>query len=151
LHPKILLFHDAATRQSFTLDKNISCLMFSPTYIRATASERIDAPQPVGETDPIQRVREYLQECFAENVSIEKLSSIAALSPFYLCRIFEKEVGVPPHVYQLDIRLITVAKMLARGKRIADVAAETGFFNQSHLHKAFQRKFGITPKRQKQR
>jgi AraC-like DNA-binding protein len=151
LYQKILLFHDTAPRQSFTLDNEYRLLdVFSHLYTHH-ASERIDAPQPGGETAPIRRVREYLQECFNENVSIEKLSSIAALSPFHLCRVFEKEVGVPPHVYQLDIRLIRAAKMLSRGKKIADVATETGFFDQSHFHKAFQRKFGITPKRYMQR
>lgn len=151
LYKKILLFHDTALQQSFTLDNEYRLLdIFSHLYTHH-ASERIDAPQPGGETSPIGRVREYLQECFAENVSIEKLSSISGLSPFYLCRVFEKEVGVPPHVYQLDIRLIRATKMLSCGKKIADVATETGFFDQSHFHKAFQRKFGITPKRYMQK
>ena len=151
LYQKILLFHDTATQKSFTLDNEYRLLaVFSHLYTHH-ASERIDTPQPGRETAPIRRVREYLQDCFNENVSIEKLSSIAALSPFHLCRVFEKEVGVPPHVYQLDIRLIRAAQMLSHGKRIADVATETGFFDQSHFHKAFQRKFGITPKRYMQR
>ncbi|WP_371377397.1 AraC family transcriptional regulator [Sporomusa aerivorans] len=34
---------------------------------------------------------------------------------------------------------------------LPDVATETGFFDQSHFHKAFQRKFGTTPKRYMQR
>lgn len=151
LFQKILLFYDTAFRQSFTLDNEYQLLdVFSHLCMHHT-SKRIDASQPGEETAPIKRVREYLQDCFAENVSIEKLSSIASLSPFYLCRVFEKEVGLPPHVYQLDIRLIKAAKMLTHGKKIADVAMETGFFDQSHFHKAFQRKFGITPKRYMQR
>ena len=147
LYQKILLFHDTASRQSFTLDNEYRLLDVLSHLYTHHASTRIGAPQPGGETAPIRRVREYLQAYFAENVSIEKLSVIAALSPFHLCRVFEKEVGVPPHVYQLDIRLIRAAEMLSHGKRIADVATETGFFDQSHFHKAFQRKFGITPKR----
>lgn len=147
LYQKILQFHGTASQQSYTLDNEYWLLdVFSHLFTRH-ASERIVSPQPGEETNPIRRVCDYLQECFAEDVSIEKLSSIASLSPFYLCRVFEKEVGVPPHVYQLDIRLIKAAQMLSRGKRIADVATETGFFDQSHFHKAFQRKFGITPKR----
>lgn len=98
------------------------------------------------EKKPVQTVCEYLQDCFADNISVEQLASLVALSPFHLCRVFEKEVGVPPHVYQLDIRLNRAAHMLAQGKRISSVAIETGFFDQSHFHKAFKRKFGITPK-----
>ncbi|MBP2637999.1 MAG: rhaS 3 [Firmicutes bacterium] len=98
------------------------------------------------EKKPVQTACEYLQDCFADNISVEQLASLVALSPFHFCRVFEKEVGVPPHVYQLDIRLNRAAQMLSQGKQISSVAIETGFFDQSHFHKAFKRKFGITPK-----
>lgn len=147
LHQKIMQLLGTLTEPSSTLHKEYQLLsVFSLLFMRYT-NEKTDFPLTGDETTPVRRVCEYLQDCFAENLSIKKLSSIAALSPFHLCRIFEKEVGVPPHVYQLDIRLIRATQMLAQGKPITDVAAETGFYDQSHFHKAFQRKFGITPKR----
>lgn len=150
LRQQILQLHNALTEPASTLSKEYQLLnVFYVLFTRYT-KEKSDLPQTGDETEPVRRVCEYLQDCFAENLSIKKLSSVAALSPFHLCRVFEKEVGVPPHVYQLDIRLIRAAQMLAQGKPIADVAAETGFYDQSHFHKAFQRKFGITPKRYSQ-
>ncbi|MDF2572869.1 MAG: rhaS 3 [Sporomusa sp.] len=147
LHQKITQLHRTLNELSSTLSKEYQLLdVFAILFTRYTQA-RTDLPRPGHETAPVRRVCEYLQDCFTENVSINKLSSIAALSPFHLCRVFEREIGVPPHVYQLDIRLIRAAQMLAQGKPIADVAAETGFYDQSHFHKAFQRKFGITPKR----
>jgi AraC-like DNA-binding protein len=79
-------------------------------------------------------------------VSLGTLAAIAGFSPFHLCRVFERVVGVPPHVYQLDVRLTKAAGLLARGKRIVSVAMETGFCDQSHFHRAFKRKFGVTPR-----
>lgn len=147
LYQKILHFHQMADQQAFTLESEY-CLLDIFSYLMGHhVSESFESSRPGREAGPVRQVCQYLQESVAENTGIDQLASIAALSPFYLCRVFEKEVGVPLHVYQLDIRLIRAAKMLAQGKKIADVAAETGFFDQSHFHKAFQRKFGITPKR----
>lgn len=147
LHQRIIQLHGALKDPSPTLSKECQLLNVFSVLITRYSRERTDLFRTGDESTPVRRVCDYLQDCFAENLSIKKLSSVAALSPFHLCRVFEKEVGVPPHVYQLDIRLIRAAEMLVQGKPIADVAAETGFYDQSHFHKAFQRKFGITPKR----
>lgn len=98
------------------------------------------------EHTPISRVCEYLQDCSNENVSLEKLSKIAGLSPFHLARIFSQEIGVPPHTYQLQVRLRKATDLLALGRPIVEVALETGFCDQSHFQKAFKKKFGITPR-----
>ena len=76
---------------------------------------------------------------------MDKLAEIAGLSPFHLSRIFAKEVGVPPHSYQLQIRLKKATDLLALGRPIVEVALETGFCDQSHFQKAFKKKFSITP------
>lgn len=97
------------------------------------------------ERNPVSRVCDYLKDCFNENVSLDKLAEIAALSPFHLARVFVKETGVPPHSYQLQIRLKKATDLLAAGRPIAEVALETGFCDQSHFQRAFKKKFGITP------
>lgn len=97
------------------------------------------------ESKPISRICEYLNNCFNENVSLNKLSEIADLSPFYLSRVFSKAKGIPPHAYLMQIRLRKATEYLAAGKSLVDVAIETGFCDQSHFQKAFKKKFGITP------
>ncbi|HWR39542.1 MAG TPA: AraC family transcriptional regulator [Patescibacteria group bacterium] len=97
------------------------------------------------ERAPVSRVCEYLQTCFSENVSLECLAGVAGLSPFHLSRVFTKEIGVPPHTYQLQVRLKKAADLIAAGKPLAETAQETGFCDQSHFHKSFKRKFGISP------
>ena len=104
-----------------------------------------ESAPPGNEKTPVARVCEYLQDCFHENTSLESLASIARLSPFHLSRVFTKEIGVPPHAYQLQVRLQRATGLLASGKPLAEIALETGFCDQSHFHKAFKRKFGISP------
>jgi transcriptional regulator GlxA family with amidase domain len=94
---------------------------------------------------PIARACEYLRDCTEENVSLERLAAVAGLSPFHFSRVFAKEVGVSPHIYQLQIRLQKATELLAAGCSLAEVAVATGFCDQSHLQKLFKKKYGITP------
>ncbi len=99
------------------------------------------------EPNVVRRMREYLDEHFAENVSMQTLADSAELSPFYLARLFNKTVGLPPHAYQVQ-RRVHKAKQLLRSEsryKLSDVAVECGFSDQSHLNRHFKRALGVTP------
>lgn len=95
----------------------------------------------------VRRMREYLDAHFAENISMQSMSDSMGLSPFYMARLFNKMVGLPPHAYQVQ-RRIQKAKQLLRcgsGNKLSDVAADCGFSDQSHLNRHFKRALGVTP------
>jgi len=52
---------------------------------------------------------------------------------------------MPPHAYQVRIRVEAARRMLLSGFAIATVAAELGFADQSHFTRHFRRVMGITP------
>jgi AraC-like DNA-binding protein len=104
-------------------------------------------PRPLGwERQPVKRVRDYLEDNYAENVSLEQLASIACLSPFHLNRVFCKEIGLPPHAYQTQVRVNRAKTLLTSGWSIGQVALEIGFASQSHFGCHFKRLVGITPR-----
>lgn len=110
-------------------------------------SETDTLPMPSAtEIQPVRKIREYLQEHPCENISLEDLEHITGLSSFYLSRIFSKETGIPPHTYHLHLRLKHAADLIASGSSIIEAALETGFYDQSHFHRHFIKKFGITPR-----
>jgi AraC-like DNA-binding protein len=94
----------------------------------------------------VRRAREYLHDNCAENVSLDELASMVKLIPFHLNRVFRMEVGLPPHAYQTQLRVMCSKALLARGMAIGRVAVEVGFFDQSHLTNHFKRHFGYTPR-----
>ena len=118
--------------------------VFYQLYSRHSAEPAV-APRLGQEKRPIIRACEYLQDCTAENVSLERLAAVAGLSPFHFSRVFAKEVGVSPHIYQLQVRLQKATELLAAGCSVTEVAFATGFCDQSHLQKLFKKKYGITP------
>jgi transcriptional regulator GlxA family with amidase domain len=54
---------------------------------------------------------------------------------------------MPPHRFQLAYRIGTARRLLERGIPVAEVAVETGFVDQSHLHRHFRKTLGMTPAR----
>ncbi len=97
------------------------------------------------ESQAVKRVRDYLETYYAENVSLEQLAAVANLSPFYLIRTFKKQIGLPPHSYLNQVRLLRAKMLLSQGWQISEVAHQTGFADQSHLTRQFKRMLGFTP------
>ncbi len=69
------------------------------------------------------------------------------LEPLYLIRVFKSSVGVSPHSYQIQLRIAQVQRLLRAGASIADASFACGFFDQSHMTRAFKKVLGITPGR----
>jgi AraC-like DNA-binding protein len=117
-----------------------------------TVIERAGAPKrtaPLGLTPRdgrgLRRASEYLADRLAQNVSLDELAAAAGIGKFRLVRLFREHTGLPPHALQIAHRVRAARRRLEGGESIADVAANTGFADQSHLHRHFQRSLGVTP------
>lgn len=95
----------------------------------------------------VRRARRYLEERWDAPVSLAELAAHAGLSRFELARTFRAQVGLPPHAFQLDLRIARARAMLAAGEPPAAVAAGCGFYDQAHLTRLFKRAVGVTPAR----
>jgi AraC-like DNA-binding protein len=102
-------------------------------------------PQLDREHPSVKRTKEYLQAHYAEEIALQELAQVAGLSPFHFSRIFRQAVGLPPHVYQTQLRLAHAKTLLAQGFEVGSVAHETGFADQSHFARHFKRNFLATP------
>ncbi len=100
----------------------------------------------VGREDrALHLVREALTEGFARNVTLGELARQTGLNPFTLLRAFRRAYGLPPHAYQLQVRLRHAKRLLRDGETISGAAVRAGFADQSHLGRHFRRTFGLTP------
>jgi len=88
---------------------------------------------------------DYLGDHPARNVGLDELAAAAGIGKFRLIRLFRERIGLPPHALHLAHRIRTARRLLEQGQAIADVAAGTGFADQSHLHRHFHRTLGLTP------
>jgi AraC-like DNA-binding protein len=95
----------------------------------------------------VRRARAYLEERWDVRVTLAELAAHAGLSRFELARTFRADVGLPPHAFQLDLRIARARRLLAAGEPPAAVAAGCGFYDQAHLTRVFKRAVGVTPAR----
>jgi len=109
------------------------------------ADDRL-ALQAIGpEPDTVHRVRAYLHDHIADQVTLDDIARLARLSPFHLLRVFGATTGMPPHAYQTQLRVRRAKELLRAGLPIAEVAYSVGFADQSHLTRHFKRSVGVPP------
>lgn len=136
----------ASLNESNSLLQNESLLL---SVVARLATDHFVPGQPL--CDPrrehaaVQRVREWLDTNPEQNVSVNSLAEVAGLSPYYLVRVFHKHVGMPPHRYQTNVRVLRARRLLKSGTPISQVAYLAGFCDQSHLNRCFKAALGLTP------
>jgi AraC-like DNA-binding protein len=108
------------------------------------------ARQPRPLVGPPLRAAARMRECMNEeglNVDLETLAKWAGLNRFQALRAFKQRYGLPPHAYQLCLRMNHARRLLLEGTPGADVALRCGFADQSHFNRHFKRFFAVTPMR----
>jgi AraC-like DNA-binding protein len=93
----------------------------------------------------LRSARDYLADRPERNVGLDELAAAAGIGKFRLVRLFREHTGLPPHALHLAHRVRAARRLLEAGETIAATAAATGFADQSHLHRHFQRTLGLTP------
>jgi len=92
-------------------------------------------------------VKEYIHNHLQQDLRLDEIAAIAQLSPYYFLRLFKQSMGITPHQYILQCRLNQAKHLLQHSNlSIAEIAARTGFCDQSHLTRYFKRIMGVTPK-----
>jgi len=92
------------------------------------------------------KIKEYLDNNYLEELSLEELSIVFNLSIIHLIRVFKEVFGIPIHSYILNKKVHKAKELLLLNIPIVEVALQSGFFDQSHLNRSFKRVFQITPK-----
>lgn len=119
---------------------------------RAASLFRSLAPLPTraatrSEPPLVTRARRALTGASGSTLSLDELAGRLRCGPTYLCRVFATYVGVGPHAYQLQHRLLEARRLVENGQTVARAAELTGFGDESHLRRHFRRRFAAAPGR----
>lgn len=94
----------------------------------------------------IDRVCEYLQTHYRDDLTLEAVARVANYSPYHLARVFKEETGSTLFQYLLKVKIERAKEMLRFGdKSIAEICFLSGFKNRSHFTSAFKRHVGLAP------
>ncbi len=95
----------------------------------------------------VARMRERLAAELSEPLTLPEVAEAAGLSPFHAARLFTQATGMAPHAWRNQLRLQRALAPLRAGVPVAEVAAASGFVDQSHFTRHFKRMFGVPPGR----
>ena len=94
----------------------------------------------------LTRVKDYILTHLDEPIEVAALADIAGHSPFHFTRVFARSVGMTPHRYVVHLRLRRAVELVRGGRSgLAEIAACTGFADQSHLSRWVRRVHGVSP------
>jgi AraC family transcriptional regulator len=89
---------------------------------------------------------QYMREHLAEPIDLPSLSSVLAVSPSHLGRLFKQRTGRTPHQFLIDLRLEAAEGFLAdTDLTVTQIAWRVGFASPSHFVTTFRARRGSTP------
>lgn len=127
---------DLMTRES-AIARLVSEMAASQGAARAAADH--------GRRGKVAELREIIDAEFATDVSIADLAARVGRNPNYVITAFKDVFGITPRKYLISRRLECAKSLIRKGSSLAQAAATVGFFDQSHLTRAFRSEFGYAP------
>jgi AraC-like DNA-binding protein len=104
-------------------------------------------PSTHGRSPSVAKAVRHLNAYPQRSVSLAELATLSGVGRFQLLRGFARELGITPHAYLMQRRVLLARQLLAQRRTPAQAAIEAGFADQSHMTRAFVRQMGITPRR----
>jgi AraC family transcriptional regulator len=93
----------------------------------------------------LDQLKDYVVAHLDESIEVAALARIAGRSPFHFTRVFTRSVGMTPHRYVVHLRLQLAIELVRNGQSsFAEIAARTGFADQSHLSRWVRRVHGVS-------
>lgn len=96
--------------------------------------------------DMITAAKNYLDEHYAGNISLETVAESISLSAPYLSRLFSSQIGKTFIDYLTDLRIAKACQLLREGKlSIKEISSSVGYTDPNYFSRIFKRVIGKTP------
>ena len=90
--------------------------------------------------------KDYIESCYAEEITLEKLAQIACLNSAYLLRNFKQYFGQTPYQCLINKRVAVAAGLLiSSGMPVSEICFNTGYADVSSFCRLFKKTFNCSP------
>ncbi|MBN3526316.1 helix-turn-helix domain-containing protein [Paenibacillus apiarius] len=103
--------------------------------------------QSVQEEDAVTKfVKQYIEEHFGENISLDSIADELKLTSGYVSSYFKEKTGMKFSQYVNDVRIRQAKRLLRQPDlKILDVAARVGYHNVNSFIRMFKNTTGLSP------
>jgi two-component system response regulator YesN len=94
----------------------------------------------------MERTKKLIEERYAQDLSLQLAADQLGISPSYLSELIKQHWGETFIAYVTRYRIDKAKSLLLKTElNIADIAAEIGYGNATHLIRVFKKSEGMTP------
>ncbi len=94
----------------------------------------------------VQKMLDYTNEHYAEDISIQNLADLCSINPNYASQLFSQEVGETYSTYLTNLRMEQSIYLLSHTDlSVAVIASQVGYRDYFYFAKVFKKITGITP------
>lgn len=115
-------------------------------YINHSVDESI---LDISSNQKINEILSYINTNLASKITLDDLAVRFYMSKYHLLREFKKSTGYTVHRYLLQKRLMSARELLTQNYSIDKICEICGFGDHSSFIRAFQKEFGLPPKKYK--
>ena len=107
-------------------------------------------PEPLN-AGKMRRIVRYVQDNYAEDLSLDDICARFFISKSHLCREFKAYTGSTFVEYVNSIRILHAQRLFLESKQnISEIAKATGFSSLTHFERVFYKVVGQSPRRSRQ-
>ncbi len=90
-------------------------------------------------------LKQYIDQNFDTDVTLELFSKVVFTSRFHLVRVFKRYYGFTPVQYLIDKRLQKARALLSQGIPVTETCFAVGFDSPSSFSTLFRNRMGMSP------
>lgn len=136
----------AAEPDSMELQIQIALLTIWQQIYEHVGQEAASGNENGRDTERIRQIMEYIQNHYAEKITLEDLADQIHLCKSESCRLFKRYMNQSMFDYLLDYRIERSLELLRQsGLDVTQISGLVGFANPGYYSRIFKRKMGCTP------
>lgn len=125
----------------------LKSLFLEAIFLLLQYSEQSHSPDVGTSSDKLKQVLDYIELHYAETITVSELAKLCYFSDYHFMRFFKKHMNMTCIEYINNLRLEKSIELFEQGNSsILEVSLSTGFHNLSYFHRAFKKKYHMTPR-----
>ncbi len=127
--------------------KSMAIIGLMELFCMISRSYTISDNNPSQSLLKLEKVVNYINKHYSENITLKQLCGIAAMSETALLQKFKITLGTTPIKFMIQVRIQKAAQQLLEHKSsISQVAFENGFEDSNYFSRCFKKNIGCSPR-----
>lgn len=102
--------------------------------------------------DIIRNAKKYIEDHYDKDISLDDVSRVVNISPYYFSKVFKEESGLNFIEYLTNIRIDKAKELLeTTNLSIKEICVSCGYTDPNYFSRSFKKNVGVTPTEYKEK